>query len=147
MASGRGFLPTAAPTRLRTILVSLDEPFTVSILANCSLTSTASIKSIGFTYTRGTRLANGIGQIINFSLDIKPGESVAIVGHTGAGKSSLARLLLRFYNFQSGEIIVDDHNIRDVNLESYRKKVGYIPQTPFLWADSLENNVRYGSEQ
>ena len=82
----------------------------------------------------------------NFNLDITPGESVAIVGHTGAGKSSLARLLLRFYNFQSGEIYVDDINIRDVNLESYRKKVGFIPQTPFLWADTLENNVRYGSE-
>ncbi|MHA1560714.1 MAG: ABC transporter ATP-binding protein [Promethearchaeota archaeon] len=82
----------------------------------------------------------------NFCLEIKPGESVAFVGHTGAGKSSLARLLLRLYNFQSGEIIVDDNNIRDVNLESYRKKIGYIPQNPFLWADSLENNVRYGSD-
>ncbi|QEE17018.1 ABC transporter ATP-binding protein [Promethearchaeum syntrophicum] len=82
----------------------------------------------------------------NFNLDINPGESVAIVGHTGAGKSSLARLLLRFYNFQSGDIIVDDNNIRKVNLESYRKKVGFIPQTAFLWADTLENNVRYGSE-
>jgi len=82
----------------------------------------------------------------NFSLDIKPGESIAFVGHTGAGKSSLARLLLRLYNFQSGEIIVDNNNIRDINLESYRKKIGFIPQNPFLWADSLENNVRYGSE-
>ena len=82
----------------------------------------------------------------NFSLDIIPGESVAFVGHTGAGKSSLARLLLRLYNFQSGEIIVDNNNIRDINLESYRKKIGFIPQNPFLWADSLENNVRYGSE-
>ncbi|MHA1718143.1 MAG: ABC transporter ATP-binding protein [Promethearchaeota archaeon] len=83
----------------------------------------------------------------DFYLEINPGESVAIVGHTGAGKSSLARLLLRFYNYQSGEIYVDNINIRDVNLESYRKKVGYIPQSPFLWADSLENNVRYGSEE
>ncbi len=82
----------------------------------------------------------------NFCLEIKPSESVAFVGHTGAGKSSLARLLLRLYNFQSGEIIVDENNIRDVNLESYRKKIGYIPQNPFLWADSLENNVRYGSD-
>ncbi len=98
------------------------------------------IKDLNFYYQKEKPIFK------NFCLDIKPGESVAIVGHTGAGKSSLARLLLRFYNFQTGEIIVDDHNIRDVNLESYRKKVGFIPQTPFLWADSLENNVRYGSE-
>ncbi len=80
----------------------------------------------------------------DFSLSIKPGESVAIVGQTGAGKSSLARLILRFYEFQEGHILVDKHDIRSLNLESYRKKIGFIPQTPFLWADTLENNVKYG---
>ncbi|MHA1674584.1 MAG: ABC transporter ATP-binding protein [Promethearchaeota archaeon] len=80
----------------------------------------------------------------DFSLSIKPGESVAIVGHTGAGKSSLARLILRFYEFQDGHILVDKHDNRSLNLESYRKKIGFIPQTPFLWSDTLENNVKYG---
>ena len=52
-------------------------------------------------------------------------ESVAIVGHTGAGKSSLARILLRFYDFQSGDILIDGYNIRNLNLEEYRKRVVY----------------------
>lgn len=80
-----------------------------------------------------------------FSLDISPGESVAIVGHTGAGKSSLARILLRFYEFQKGTITIDGKDIRSLDLHSYRKQVGLISQTPFLWGDTLENNVKYGN--
>ncbi|MHA2294281.1 MAG: ABC transporter ATP-binding protein [Candidatus Hodarchaeales archaeon] len=80
----------------------------------------------------------------NFSLKIKPGESLAIVGHTGAGKSSLAKLLTRFYEFQGGSITIDGISIRKFNLKAYRKHIGLIPQTPFLWADTLENNIKYG---
>lgn len=81
----------------------------------------------------------------DFNLAIQEGESVAIVGHTGAGKSSLTKLLLRLYDFQSGDILVDGHSIRDISLKEYRRKVGFIPQTPFLWADTIENNVKYGA--
>ena len=80
----------------------------------------------------------------DFNLTIQEGEAIAIVGHTGAGKSSLAKLLLRLYDFQSGEIQLDGHSIRDFSLKEYRRKVGFIPQTPFLWADTIENNVKYG---
>jgi ABC-type multidrug transport system fused ATPase/permease subunit len=79
----------------------------------------------------------------NFNLKIKSGESLAIVGHTGAGKSSLAKLLARFYEFQEGDILVDGISIRSYDLNEYRRQVGIIPQTPFLWADSLENNIKY----
>ena len=79
----------------------------------------------------------------NFNLKIKPGESLAIVGHTGAGKSSLAKLLARFYEFQEGDILVDGISIKSYDLNEYRKQIGIIPQTPFLWADSLENNIKY----
>ena len=79
----------------------------------------------------------------NFNLKIHPGESLAIVGHTGAGKSSLAKLIARFYEFQEGDIIVDGQSIRNYNLNEYRKQIGIIPQTPFLWADTLENNIKY----
>ncbi|MFX0210608.1 MAG: ABC transporter ATP-binding protein, partial [Candidatus Hodarchaeota archaeon] len=80
-----------------------------------------------------------------FSLTVHQGESIALVGHTGAGKSSLAKLLTRFYEFQGGEILIDGISIRDFDLTEYRKYIGIIPQTPFLWADTLENNVRYGN--
>jgi ABC-type multidrug transport system fused ATPase/permease subunit len=83
----------------------------------------------------------------NFSLVIHPGESVAIVGHTGAGKSSLAKLLARFYEFQGGDILIDGTSIRDFDLHAYRKQIGIIPQTPFLWGTTLENNVKYGKPE
>ncbi|MHA2390976.1 MAG: ABC transporter ATP-binding protein [Promethearchaeota archaeon] len=78
-----------------------------------------------------------------FNLRINPGESLAIVGHTGAGKSSLAKIIARFYEFQEGEILVDGKSIRDYDLNGYRRQIGIIPQTPFLWADTLENNIKY----
>ena len=80
----------------------------------------------------------------DFNLNIQPGESVAIVGHTGAGKSTLANLLLRLYEFEAGQIKIDQHDIRDLSLPSLRKQIGFIPQTPFLWAGSLESNIKYG---
>lgn len=80
----------------------------------------------------------------DFNLKIQPGESIAIVGHTGAGKSSLTKILLRLYEFQSGDIFIDGHSIREISLKEYRQRVGFFPQTPFLWADTIENNVKYG---
>ncbi|MFX0074577.1 MAG: ABC transporter ATP-binding protein [Candidatus Hermodarchaeota archaeon] len=82
----------------------------------------------------------------NFSLKVKPGESIALVGHTGAGKSSIAKLIARFYEFQGGDIVVDGRSIREYDLTEYRKHIGIIPQTPFLWADTVENNIKYGCE-
>ena len=83
----------------------------------------------------------------NFNLKIELGESIAIVGHTGAGKSSLAKLLARFYEFQEGDILIDGISIRNYDLMEYRKQVGIIPQTPFLWADTIENNIKYGNKE
>jgi ABC-type multidrug transport system fused ATPase/permease subunit len=81
----------------------------------------------------------------DFNLKIQPGETVAIVGHTGAGKSSLTKVLLRLYEFQSGDVRVDGQSIRDISLKEFRRSIGFIPQVPFLWADTIENNVKYGS--
>jgi len=81
----------------------------------------------------------------NFNLVIQPGENVAIVGHTGAGKSSLTKILLRLYEFQDGDVRIDDHSIRDISLREFRQRIGFIPQVPFLWADTISNNVTYGS--
>jgi ATP-binding cassette subfamily B protein len=80
----------------------------------------------------------------DFSLDIRPRETVAIVGHTGAGKSSLARLVARFYEFQGGELLIDGQDIRRLDLQQYRQKVGLVPQEPFLFSGTVRENIRYG---
>ncbi len=80
----------------------------------------------------------------NFSLTVHPGEKLAIVGHTGAGKTSIISLLARFYEFQGGKILVDDINIRDIKLKSYRKHLGIVLQTPFLFNGTIEENITYG---
>ncbi len=86
---------------------------------------------------------NNKGVFNNFNLSINSGESIAIVGHTGAGKSSLAKLLARFYEFQGGDILIDGISIRNYDLKEYRRQIGIIPQSPFLFADSIENNIKY----
>ncbi len=80
----------------------------------------------------------------DFSLAIKPGETLAFVGHTGAGKSSIGRLIARFYEFQGGRILIDDYDIRDLNLFAYRRHLGIVSQVPFLFDDTVANNIRYG---
>ncbi|MHA1886183.1 MAG: ABC transporter ATP-binding protein, partial [Promethearchaeota archaeon] len=94
-------------------------------------------KNVAFRYEESKEVFQ------NFSLKIKPGESLAIVGHTGAGKSSLAKLIARFYEYQEGDILVDGTSIKNYDLSHYRRQIGIIPQTPFLWADTIENNIKY----
>ena len=79
----------------------------------------------------------------NFTLHISPGESVALVGHTGAGKSSIAKLVTRYYEFQGGELRVDGHDIRSLDLRSYRQHLGIVSQSPFLFAGTVADNIRY----
>ena len=80
----------------------------------------------------------------DFSLDIRCGETLALVGHTGAGKSSVARLIPRFYEFQGGELLVDGRDVRGLNLEAYRQHIGTVPQEPFLFSGTVRDNIRYG---
>jgi ATP-binding cassette subfamily B protein len=75
---------------------------------------------------------------------IKPGETVAIAGQTGAGKSSLTSLIVRFYEAQKGEILVDGHNVNSVTQQSLRSQIGIVPQDPFLFSGTVEGNIRYG---
>ncbi len=79
----------------------------------------------------------------DFSLRITPGESIALVGHTGAGKSSLAKLITRFYEFQEGKIRVDGQDIRTFDLTRYRQQLGIVSQTPFLFSGTVADNIRY----
>ena len=93
---------------------------------------------ICFRYSEQEQVLDG------FSLHIAPGESVALVGHTGAGKSSIIKLVARFYEFQSGQILVDGRDIRTFDLTEYRQQIGIVSQVPFLFAGTVAENIRYG---
>ncbi|CAG7554772.1 unnamed protein product [Fusarium equiseti] len=81
----------------------------------------------------------------DLSLTIPAGKKVAIVGPSGCGKSTLLRLLFRSYDVQGGRVLIDDQDIRDVNLESLRRSIGVVPQDTPLFNDTVEHNIRYGS--
>jgi ABC-type multidrug transport system fused ATPase/permease subunit len=79
----------------------------------------------------------------DFSLDIAAQETVALVGHTGAGKSSIARLIPRFYEFQEGKLYIDGIDVRTLDLDQYRRHIGLVPQEPFLFSGTVRDNIRY----
>jgi len=95
-------------------------------------------RDLEFSYNSGEIVLPGL------SLEIRPAETLAIVGHTGAGKSSIARLIARFYEFQGGDLRVDGRDIRRLDLDQYRLHVGLVPQEPFLFSGSVRENIRYG---
>jgi ATP-binding cassette subfamily B protein len=92
---------------------------------------------VDFSYNEQERVLN------QFDLHIKPGENIALVGHTGAGKSSIAKLVARFYEFQSGNLQVDGHDIRTFDLIEFRQQLGIVSQIPFLFSGTVVENIRY----
>jgi ABC-type multidrug transport system fused ATPase/permease subunit len=80
----------------------------------------------------------------NFSLKIKPGEKVALVGHTGAGKTTIASLINRFYEIKGGQILIDGEDIRQLDIDWYRKQIALVLQDSFLFAGSIKENIEYG---
>ena len=87
-----------------------------------------------------------IQAIKRVSFNIKKGETLAIIGKTGSGKSSILELIARMYDVSSGSIKIDNIEIKKVNLKDLRKSIGYIPQDSFLFSDSIENNIKFGRE-
>ena len=81
--------------------------------------------------------------LTNFNLVIQPGETLALVGHTGAGKSSIAKLIARFYEFQKGKLLIDGRDIRTFDLGQYRRQLGIVSQVPFLFSGTVIDNIRY----
>ena len=94
-------------------------------------------RDVIFEYNTGERVLD------RFTLSIRPGESIAFVGHTGAGKSTIAKLIERFYEFQGGELLIDGRDIRSFDVRSYRSQLGIVPQQPFLFSGTIMENVRY----
>jgi len=95
-------------------------------------------RNLTFAYTEREKVLE------NFNLVIPSGQNVALVGHTGAGKSSIARLIARFYEFQEGELRVDDKDVRQLDLSQYRRQIGLVPQDPFLFSGTVKDNIHYG---
>ncbi len=96
-------------------------------------------KNVGFTYPN-----TGIEALKNVSFKLKKGDTLAIVGKTGSGKSSVLNLMMRQYDCNSGEILVDGKNIKNINLDAFREQSGVVPQDVFLFSDSIANNLTFG---
>ena len=83
--------------------------------------------------------------LTDFNLVIQPGETLALVGHTGAGKSSIAKLIARFYEYQEGRLLIDGRDIRTFDLTQYRRQLGIVSQVPFLFSGTIADNIRYAA--
>jgi ATP-binding cassette subfamily B protein len=98
-------------------------------------------EDIHFRYTDNEPILTG------FNLLVQPGETLALVGHTGAGKSSIAKLIARFYEYQQGRLLIDDHDIRTFDLAQYRRQLGIVSQVPFLFSGTVADNIRYAAPE
>jgi ATP-binding cassette subfamily B protein len=106
------------------------------------ISGTISFENVSFTYQD-----TNIRALKNVSFQINKGESLAIIGKTGSGKSTILNLLCRLYDVESGEITIDNTNIQTINLGTLRKSFGYVPQDAFLFSDSIKNNILFGNTE
>lgn len=104
------------------------------------LKGSISFENVNFVYPD-----TGIHALKNISFNIEKGEKVAIVGRTGSGKSTIAELLIRSYDPQSGKICVDNIDIKNFNIENFRKQIAFVPQDVFLFSDTVANNIAFGT--
>ncbi|HFU4203891.1 TPA: ABC transporter ATP-binding protein [Streptococcus suis] len=124
--------------RIFSVLDELDESTGNMQELEQSLTGQVSFENVEFGYSADKPL------IRNFNLEVKPGEMVAIVGPTGAGKTTLINLLMRFYDVNAGSIKVDGKDIRDLSRQSYRRQFGMVLQDAWLYEGTIKENLRFG---
>ena len=103
-------------------------------------------RNVWFAYHGGANPKEDDWVLRDVSFHVRPGETLAIVGHTGAGKTTAIQLLLRFYDIQRGQILLDGTDIRELSVQDLRRQFGIVLQDPFLFTGTLESNVRLGSE-
>src|SRR5690606_30502649 len=97
-------------------------------------------KNVSYTYPN-----SGVVAVRNLSFVIEPGQTVAFVGRTASGKSTILKLIMRQLDPQEGEILIDGKNIRDINLHDFRDQTGIVPQEVFLFSDTIANNIQFGA--
>ncbi|WP_431122522.1 ABC transporter ATP-binding protein [Flagellimonas flava] len=120
----------------------LEEPAIKNEVAERTpVTGGIEFKNVTFTYED-----TNITALNNISFTIKPGETVAFLGKTGSGKSTILDLVARLYDATSGQILVDGKPVKEFNLDSLRSSIGAVPQDAFLFSDTIENNIRFGDE-
>jgi ATP-binding cassette subfamily B protein len=102
-------------------------------------------RNVWFAYTGGANPTDADWVLRDISFKIEPGQTIAIVGHTGAGKTTLIQLLLRFYDVQRGQILLDGLDIREFPVQELRRQFGIVLQDPFLFSGTLESNIRLGT--
>ena len=132
----------SAKSSLDRVFQVLDEPDEVlgkNEVLDKELTGQVSFNHVDFQYVEDKPL------IRDFTLEVKPGEMVAIVGPTGAGKTTLINLLMRFYDVTKGAITVDGHDIRDLSRQDYRKQFGMVLQDAWLYEGTIKENLRFGN--
>jgi ATP-binding cassette, subfamily B, multidrug efflux pump len=105
------------------------------------LTGKISFENVDFIYPH-----TGIHALKNFNLEVRKGEKIAVIGRTGSGKTTLAQLILRFYDPTQGTIFMDGKNIQSLDLTDFRKQIGYVPQDVFLFSDTVAGNILFGMD-
>jgi ATP-binding cassette, subfamily B, multidrug efflux pump len=113
-----------------------------AISKRTKLSGDIKLENVDFTYSH-----TGVKAIKNFNLHIKPGQQIAVVGRTASGKTTLAQLLMRMFDVNLGEISFDGVNIKDIDVSDLRKQISYVPQDGFLFSDTIENNIAFGSKE
>ena len=98
-------------------------------------------KDVSFTYDD-----TNITALKKISFEVNPGETLAILGKTGSGKSTIIELISRLYDVDNGKVYIDDKPIKKANLDILRKQIGFVPQDPFLFSDTIENNIKFGKQ-
>lgn len=106
-----------------------------------NITGKITFRNVGFTYED-----THITALKNVSFEVEPGETLAIIGKTGSGKSTILELTGRLYDVESGEILIDGKNIKKMNLIELRNSIGYVPQDAFLFSDSIRSNIKFGKK-
>lgn len=107
-----------------------------------TITGDIQFQNVSFTYPD-----TGIEALKNVSFEVKSGEILAVIGKTGSGKSTLANLLLRMYDIDKGEILIDGTPIHQLNLENYRSQIGFVPQEVFLFSDTIARNIAFSLDE
>lgn len=127
---------------LERIFETMDEEITVDDAPDAEelppIKGAVEFKNVSFSYEDDKEVLH------NVSFSVNPGESVALVGPTGAGKSTIINLISRFYNLDSGQILIDGHDISKVTLKSLRSQMGIMMQDSFIFSGTIEDNIRYG---